>query len=81
MNKLLASSQDPKQLSLTVKGSLMLIVPIAGSIIKYAGGEVSNEDLNIIVEGVGDAVMFIGSLSSAFVLIYGTLRKIYNSFK
>lgn len=81
MNKLLASSVDSKQLSLVVKGALTLVVPLAAVVIKAAGGEVSNNELEAIVDLITDLVFFIGSFVSLGTMLYGALRKIYNSLK
>lgn len=81
MNKLLASSSDPKQLSLTIQGSLLAIVPFAAMAIKAAGGEVTNDDLGAIVDLITDLVFFVGSIISLGTALYGALRKVFNSFK
>lgn len=81
MNKLLASSVDPKQLSLTVKGALILIVPLAAVVIKAAGGEVADYELEKIVDLITDLVFFAGSVVSLSAMLYGAVRKVINSFK
>lgn len=80
MNKLLASSTDPKQLSLTVKGFLILLIPIATLVIKLAGGEVSNETLQTIIDNIADIVFFSSSILSLIAMIVGAVRKIAKSF-
>lgn len=80
MNNLLASSVDPKQLSLTVKGFLLLIVPLAGMLISYSGHHVDNSSLENIATIVGDAVYAIGGAVSAIALVVGAIRKLNASF-
>lgn len=81
MNKLLASSSDPKQLSLTIKGALVLLVPLVALIVKAAGGQVDNADLQGIVDVIADIVFFAGSIVSLGATLVGAVRKIVNSFK
>lgn len=81
MNKLLASSIDSKQLSLTIKGALTLILPLAALLIKAAGGQVDNKDLEGIIEVIGDIAFFAGSILSLGAIFVGAIRKIVNSFK
>lgn len=81
MNKLLASSTDPKQLSLTIKGALTLVLPLAALIIKATGGQVDNKDLEGIIEVIGDIAFFAGSILSLGAIFVGAIRKIVNSFK
>lgn len=80
MNKLLASSVDPKQLSLAVKGALVALVPVIAVVIKAAGGEISNDDLQIVAQSIADIIAIVGTVASAVMLIAGVLRKVYNSF-
>lgn len=81
MNKLLASSVDPKQLSLTVKGSLALVIPLAAILIKSLGGEVSNDQLEQIVDALAEAAFLIGSIISLCTMVLGVVRKIAVSFE
>lgn len=81
MNKLLASSIDPKQLSLTIKGALTLILPLAALLIKAAGGEVDNKNLEQIVEVISDIAFFVGSILSLGAILVGAVRKIVNSLQ
>ena len=81
MNKLLVSSTDPKQLSLTIKGALTLILPLAALLIKASGGQVDNQDLEGIIEVIGDIAFFAGSILSLGAIFVGAIRKIVNSFK
>ncbi len=81
MNKILASSTDPKQLSMSIKGALILIVPLAALVIKAAGGEVENEQLENVIDIIADIVYFAGSILSLGTMLLGAVRKIASSFK
>lgn len=81
MNKLLASSVDSKQLSLTVKGALVALVPVIAVVIKAAGGEISNDDLQLVAQSIADIIAIVGTVASAVMLVAGVLRKVYNSFR
>ena len=81
MNKLLASSSDPKQLSLTIKGVLVLILPLAAVAMKAAGHQVDEELLKNGIDLLSDAIIAIGGAVSAVALVVGAVRKIVNSFK
>jgi len=81
VNKFLASSVNSGELSLTLKGALLAVVPLVALVIRAAGGEISNDDLNVFVEAVSEIVLIIGTLASSFLMIIGVLRRVYNSFK
>lgn len=57
-----------------VKGALMLIVPIAGWVLKALGAEIGEDSLKQVVEIIGDMVMTIGSLVSAAMMLWGMVR-------
>lgn len=71
LDKLIASSADPKQLSLTVRGILTSILPF---FIMFSGADeaTANGILNTIV----DVVFYGSALFSTVVTGYGLLRKI-----
>lgn len=80
MNKVLASSSDPKQLSLTVRGVLVTVVPLVAVVIKVAGGELDDSSVQAIVDGVSEAVFLFGSAVSVVMMVAGLVRKVYNTF-
>lgn len=84
MNKMLASSltssSDPKQLSLTVRGVLVAVVPLVAVGIKLAGGELDDSQVQAIVDGVSEAVFLFGSAVSVIMMVVGLIRKVYNTF-
>lgn len=81
LKDLLASSQDPKQLSMTITGALTLIVPLAALVIKSTGHEVSNAELQEGVNMIGDAVFAVGTAVSSILLVYGAVRKLINALR
>ena len=80
MNKLLASSSDPKQLSLTVRGVLVAVVPLVAVVIRLAGGEIGDGDVQAIIDNVSNAVFLFGSAISVIMMVAGLIRKVYNTF-
>jgi len=64
--KLLRSSQNPEQVSLTIKGLLTLLLPALMVYAKYAGAT---------AEEVNDVVTFVTSVSTTAVTLYGLIRK------
>lgn len=81
MNPVLVSSADPKQLSLTIKGAIVAIAPIMALVIKMAGGEISNNELETVVNAATDIVVALGSIASLAMMAFGVIRKVYYSFK
>lgn len=81
INPIIASSSDSKQISLVIKGAIVAVAPLMGLVIKAAGGEISNEEMQSIVNMASDFVVTAGSIVSLGMMLFGALRKIYNSFK
>jgi len=81
LQDLLASSANPKQLSLTVTGALSLIVPLAALVIKATGHDVDNATLQNIVAVIGDAVFAIGTAVSSIMMVVGVIRKLVIAFQ
>ena len=77
MIKLLASSVNPEKLSLTIKGLIPLIIII----VSVFGFNVTEIDVNVIVDNIVKIVVAIGGIASLFATLYGLIRKIAVSFK
>lgn len=73
-NKYLASSENPEQLSLTIKGLLMFAVPIIVTVAKQNGVEVLESDIISFIDSVYVAI-------ATTITLVGLLRKFRNSFK
>jgi len=70
MNKLIASSKNPDQLSMTVTGILTAIVPILVAVFQALGIE--------IAEGmIFDIIQQISVVISGLLMLYGMLRKAF----
>lgn len=81
MKNLIASSADAKQLSLTVKGLMFTLIPVAGLILKSTGQEIDEQVLRDTIGMVGDAVIAVGAALSALAMVVGSVRRILASFK
>lgn len=71
LSKLLTSSSDPTALSLTVKGVLVAILPVA---LVVTG--VSESDANALIESIVDIVFYGATLFSLVMTAYGLVRKV-----
>jgi len=80
MNKYLSSSVDPSKLSLTVKGILVGIVPVAILLAKFKGVELAEGDLQPFIDSVGNVILMTGAALSAVWTIYGAARKLWVRF-
>ena len=70
-NKLITSSADPKKISLTVRGFLIAVAPIAMLLLG-----VNDIQFNEAVDAVVNVVFLGTSLWSAVWVLYGTIRKV-----
>ncbi len=68
------SSEDPYELSLTIKGALMMYVPFILAVAASLHVPLTN---NMLVEIITDTSFII----SAMMLMWGSYRKIRNWFK
>ncbi len=71
---ILQSSKNTKDLSLTIKGILVALAPIAISVMGIAGVEIAQENYMTLVENVVAVV-------SATMILLGVMRKLYFSVK
>lgn len=76
MNKLIASSADPTQISLTLKGILVGIVPVVFILLHTIGAKIDQPTLQTIVESVTNVITALGTLVSAVMVAYGVIRKL-----
>ncbi len=81
MNKLLASSVDPKDLSLTIKGLLLSSVPIVMLLLQAAGKQIQQDEISLFVQVVSDIIAGLGALASAVMVAFGMARKLYVAFR
>ena len=73
MSNWFLSSTGSNDLSLTIKGLLLALVPLSVTVFKYYGVEVAQDDVLEIVNSIIAGV-------SALVIAYGLIRKLANRF-
>lgn len=81
MNKLLQSSVNPKDLSLTIKGVLTMLVPMIAIALNLAGKQVDDATITSIIDAITNVVATAATTISAFMVLYGLVRKLVLSFK
>lgn len=74
MDKLLASSADPKKVSATIQGALIAIVPILMAVFKLL-------DIPLSETGIYELITQISALSAIVVTLFGATRKVIILFK
>jgi hypothetical protein len=77
MNKLLGSSANPEELSLTIKGMIATIIPLFGLILKAAGHQVDDATLQEFTNTLSTIVVLLGSLAASVMMLIGICRKLY----
>lgn len=76
LGEAMMSSVNPQELSLTVKSTLLALVPTVVTVIKIFGIDALDENfLKDIIEGLANVVMYGGYLISAAGIVWGLLRK------
>ena len=70
MNEILRSSANGQNLSLTVKGILVALIPIITTLAGKLGVVIAQGELATIIEGI------VGVIAS-IMIVYGAGRKIY----
>ena len=75
------SVADGQSLSLTVKGLLAGLVPIAVLVAKSMGLDLGSDELNAIVNQIGDLILAVGGMISIATTITGAVRKLYYKLK
>ena len=72
IDKLITSSSDPAKVSATVKGIIVAILPL---IIYFTGA--TEAEVNVIVDGLIQALFLGTTLYSTVMTVFGMGRKIY----
>ena len=78
--KFLQSSINPEQLSLTIKGILIGIVPFLLWIANANGVQLAQGDLSEIVNLIANSAKEILTAISAIITTVGAIRKLANKF-
>lgn len=74
MNKIFASSKDPNEVSMTIQGAVVAMVPIIIGIFKILGVQLSETAIMDVIQGATAAV-------SAIFMLWGSVRKLIISLK
>lgn len=74
MNKLIQSSGNPANLSLTIQGVLVGIAPVVIGIFKVMDIPLTDTDLTLLIQS-------ITALASAILVVIGVVRKFINAFR
>jgi hypothetical protein len=80
LNPILASSADPTELSLTVKGLLVIFVPIAMAVLRITGYTVPDTDTTALIDATANVVSVGATFVSAIMIFYGLARKLVHAF-
>jgi len=81
MNKIFQSSSNPAKLSLTIRGILIGLIPLALLLSGVAGANLVQADFENLIETLIGAITAITMAVSAIATLYGVIRKIVLSFK
>lgn len=75
-NKLLASSQNPEEVSLVVKSTLLLIVPLVIGLAKHYGfDQITDDTIKSFIDLIAQIVTAGLSLVALFGVAWGFIRK------
>lgn len=68
------SSQDPAELSLTIRGMIMMYIPVFIAVLAYFNVPLANSD-------VADLATSLSAVIATVITLYGLVRKIVNKIK
>lgn len=74
--KFLASSINPQELGLTVKGVLVLLVPIILTLAGAANWSIGEGELQSIIDATVEVVIAVTTAISAIMILAGLIRKV-----
>lgn len=76
LNKLFASSQNPEEVSMTVKSTLLLLVPVIIGLAKYYGfDQITDESIKGFIDLIAQIIQGVLSLIALGGIAWGMLRK------
>ena len=78
--KIFQSSIDPSQLSLTIRGLAVAIIPVLLVLFQMYNINVTHQDLNGIVEAIVNVITALSAVVSAIMVAWGLIRKIGVAF-
>lgn len=76
LQPVLGSSVDPEQLSLTIRGILLGIIPFLAIINNLFGVTIEEEGLRGLADSIPNAIMGIWAAWSLILVVWGGIRKI-----
>jgi uncharacterized membrane protein (GlpM family) len=78
---LVKSSADSEKLSLTIKGTLLGIVPVAIYLFGAFNIEVASDQLTSAIDGIVVLIGVFAGIVSAVQIAVGVIRKIWTTFE
>jgi hypothetical protein len=78
INQVLASSKDPKKLSLTVRGLLLEVVAVVAAISAAFAPAFDVAILETIVGAIEQVVFYGATTIGSLMTAYGLIRKLWN---
>lgn len=78
-NWLVKSSADADKISLTVKGGLLSIIPIAIFVFKAFNIEIGTDQLNSVADSVVALIGIFAAIVSSIQIAVGMIRKIWTT--
>lgn len=75
------SSADPKEISLTIKGVLVGLVPYVMVLVGLAHLNVGQDQLTTLIDGIADVIQYLLALISVSMTVVGMARKIWLTIK
>jgi hypothetical protein len=81
MHKLIQSSENPKNLSLTIKGLLYSLIAIFIMFAKMKGMDIGESELQNIADTLIEAGTLVGLLYGMVITLIGSIRKVLNKIR
>jgi uncharacterized membrane protein len=78
---IVVSSTDPAEVSLTIKGILVGVVPAVIVLAGLANLNVGSDQLNALIDGFVMLVQALFTVVATCMTLYGMLRKLLNTIK
>lgn len=77
----MVSSADSSEISLTIKGVLVGLVPYAIALLGLTHVDIGPDQLNALIDGLSTIVQDVLTLVSAVVMFIGVARKVWLTIK
>lgn len=73
----LQSSKSPEQVSLTIKGFLLGLVPVIVILTKVFQIDIAEAQINEIIDTLGNTIIVVWTAVSGVITLYGLIRKLF----